>query len=272
MELLGVDIVGGQPEQVVILPHRTFHPLVAALATGAFFLFFLFKLYWLTPVALAAVIVVFLAWTRDTALSGDMELLAIGHGQALPWHLQAERPPSWWAMVFTIVADMTAYVSLLFGSLFLWVSAPNWPPQQSLEIGTATPFAALAALGTVALAGRMAAVAGRRRSGWLALAILAHAVAGAIFLWLAASVAPDPRSHAAAASVFVILLYAALHNGVGIVFAAYGIWRIRKGFVSKRRNLDLRLGEIWHGYSALLGAISAFFPVLLAGLISGGPP
>src|SRR5690606_6212539 len=173
MELLGVDIVGGQPEQVVILPHRTFHPLVAALATGAFFLFFLFKLYWLTPVALAAVIVVFLAWTRDTALSGDMELLAIGHGQALPWHLQAERPPSWWAMVFTIVADMTAYVSLLFGSLFLWVSAPNWPPQQSLEIGTATPFAALAALGTVALAGRMAAVAGRRRSGWLALAILA---------------------------------------------------------------------------------------------------
>lgn len=273
MELLGVEIVSGQPEQVVILPHRTYLPLVAALTTAAFFLSILFKLYWLAPLALAATIIVFLGWTRDTALNHDTGLLAIGHGQALPSHIQAERPPSWWAMVFAIIADITAYVSLLFGSLFLWISAPNWPPQQGLEVGSAVPFAVLAvALGTIVLAGRMASASGRCRAGWLYLAVLAHAIAAAILVWLALLVAPDPRTHAAAASAFVVLLYAALHHGIGTVFAGYGIWQTRKGFVSDKRNLDLRLGEIWHTYSALLGAISALFPVLLAGLISGGSP
>lgn len=271
MEILGVDIVTGRPQQLITLPHRTYLPFVAAVATAAFFLLFLLKLYWFAPLALVVIVIVFLAWTPDTALKQDADMMEIGHGEKQTPHMQAQRPPSWWATVLTVIADLTAFISLLFGSLFLWISAPNWPPKAALPVDAVMPLIVTASLGVAAISGRMAAKAGQAATTWLALAVISNAAAGSVLFWMSQSV-PDPHAHAASASVFVVLVYAGLHNIVSMIIAGYGIWRIRAGLVSYKRSLDLRLGEIWHTYSAALGVTAAFFPILIAALTTGSTP
>ncbi len=271
MEILGVDIVTGRPQQLITLPHRTYLPFVAAVATAAFFLLFLLKLYWFAPLALVVIVIVFLAWTPDTALKQDADMMEIGHGEKQTPHMRAQRPPSWWATVLTVIADLTAFISLLFGSLFLWISAPNWPPKAALPVDAVMPLIVTASLGVAAISGRMAAKAGQAATTWLALAVISNAAAGSVLFWMSQSV-PDPHAHAASASVFVVLVYAGLHNIVSMIIAGYGIWRIRAGLVSYKRSLDLRLGEIWHTYSAALGVTAAVFPILIAALTTGTTP
>jgi cytochrome c oxidase subunit I+III len=272
LELLAVDMVTGEPEQVVRLPRQTFLPLWTAIATGGFFLALLFKIYWAAPLFVIAVIALFLLWCGDTAESEDVGGLSIGNGQDLPPHIEADRPPSWWAMVLALTADATAYISLLFGAFFLWVSAPNWPPKETGDLGLFWPGLAAVATVVAAVAGWRAVASRPSSIGWLSLAGAAHLVAAGVMLWLALNAMPDPRAHAATASVFVITCYAALHSFLGMIFAGYGIWRIRSGFVSRTRSLDLRIGALWHGYSAGLGVSAAAFPFLLSALVSQVQP
>ncbi|QFI68995.1 cytochrome c oxidase subunit I [Sinorhizobium alkalisoli] len=266
MELLAVEMISGNPEHVVRLPRRTFLPIWTAAATGCFFLSLLFKLYWLTPITFASVILLFLLWSGDTAEKTDVGDLPVGGGLKLPPHGETARPPSWWAMVFALAADATAFISLLFGCFFLWVSAPNWPPQQLPQVALAGPAIAAIALLVAAWAGRSAAARSPDAIGWLALTGFAQLVAAATLTWLAVAALPDPRSHAAVSSVFVVLAYAGLRSGLGMVISGYGIWRIRRGYVSERRNVDLRLGVLWHDYSAVAGLAAAGFPFVMASL------
>ncbi|ASY66947.1 Cytochrome c oxidase polypeptide I (plasmid) [Sinorhizobium sojae CCBAU 05684] len=268
MELLAVEMLSGTPEHVVRLPNQTFLPLWTAAATGCFFLSLLFKFYWLTPITFASIILLFLLWSGDTAEKTDVGSLPVGRGRKLPPHMETARPPSWWAMIFALAADATAYISLLFGCLFLWVSAPNWPPQKIPHVELAGPAIAAIALLVAAWAGRSAAARSPHAIGWLALTGFAHLVAAATLLWLAMAALPDPRSHALVSSVFVVLTYAALRSGLGIVISGYGIWRIRSGYVSQRRNVDLRLGRLWHDFSAVTGLAAAGFPFVMTILAS----
>src|SRR5690606_3638254 len=135
---------------------QTYRPLISGVLTGLFVLALLFKLYWLSLPLLALAVASLFAWTHGIGTRDDLEPLPIGHGEALPVHWQTARPPSWWAMVFAIAADVTMFASLLFGALFLWLVAPGWPP--SAATGAALPPALLAALalGASAVLGRRA--------------------------------------------------------------------------------------------------------------------
>src|ERR1700751_3023539 len=53
-EALGVHVTTGKPEQLIVLPQRTYLPLVTALATAAAVLAFLFKFY--LPALVAALV------------------------------------------------------------------------------------------------------------------------------------------------------------------------------------------------------------------------
>jgi cytochrome c oxidase subunit I+III len=54
--------------------------------------------------------------------------------------------PAWWALIFTLVADGTLFTSLVFGALYLWISAPNWPPAAVSEINLLVALASITAL------------------------------------------------------------------------------------------------------------------------------
>jgi cytochrome c oxidase subunit I+III len=258
LETLGVEVTTGRVEQIVRLPNRTFIPLVTAVITGLFFVAVLFKLYVLALIALAAVVAAVMMWTPDSGERQDHGALPIGNGDSAVLHSEAASPPSLWAIWLALAADATAFASLGFGLLFLWVVAPNWPPPELLQWSPWGAALTGAGLVTALMAGQVAA---RRRviahAAWrealLAISGLGHLVA---LLGIAAIVVitPDPTRHAYAAVILVMLLYAGLHAAIGLVFAGFGIWRSRAGFVSPARSIDLRLGAIWTGYTAALGA------------------
>jgi cytochrome c oxidase subunit I+III len=274
METLGVDMVTGRPEQTVILPNSTKLPLWSGLATGAFVLCLLFKVYWLSLAALALVVAMLMAWTRTTGSRADSGALPIGRGVSVPPHWEAARPPSWWAVVFTLAADATLFASLLFGGLFLWLVAPNWPPAI-----VAAPSLALSATAAVALvaASLFGRVAPHRLAGggtplpWLA-ACLAAQFAAALVLALMAARIEAPTAHAHLAVAFVILSYAALHAAIGALFAGHAIARVAGGFVSPLRSLDVRIGRLWHDYAAAAGLLAIGAVHLFASLVAGGAP
>ena len=151
-ETLGVDPGTGAPTEVVVLPRPSFLPLWTGLATLAFVLCLLFKLYALAPVLLLVVVGLFLAWTRITGATEDLGPLPIGLGARTLPHWEAARPPSWWAMALALLADGTLYVALLFGALFLWLMAPDWPGPAISRPEPASAAVALAGLVLAALA------------------------------------------------------------------------------------------------------------------------
>src|SRR5690606_1608927 len=154
----------------------------------------------------------------------------------------------------------TLYASLLFGGLFLWVSAPEWPSSQAPEPGLVMPLLGAAALGVVLISSLKAVrAAGRASIGWLIATAAAHALAALIFGWLAFYGAPDRNVHALSATVFAVFCYAAFHSLLGIVFALYGTSRVWTGYVSARRSLDLQIGGYFHVYASAAGIVAVIF-------------
>lgn len=269
METLTVDMVSGQVDHVVILPRPTFLPLWTAIATASFFASLLAKLYWLTPVALLAVIILFFLWTPDTGLKQEIGPLEIGRGERALHHQEVDQPPSWWCVVFALAANATLYTSLVFGAFFLWLSAPNWPPPD-LDFTFVLPsMVAAAALIAAAIAGRLAnGQPGRTQNSLMAVLVAYLAAVGAlalILVWI-----PSPTGHAAAAVAFAVAVYVTLHAGIGAVLAIYGLWRWKAGFIGPGRMLDLRIARLWYDYTAVAGLIGLAFPFVLQGLTGIG--
>ena len=65
---------------------------------------------------------------QSAGMSRDYGPLPVGHGVSVPPHTEVADSPPWWSLIFTLVADGTLFASLVFGTLYLWISAPNWPP------------------------------------------------------------------------------------------------------------------------------------------------
>ena len=273
METLAVDIVSGRVEQIVILPPRSFLPLITAIATAGFFAAFLFKLYAFTPLFVIIIAGLFFLWSRQNEVREDEGPLDIGRGEAVPTHFESLKAPSHLAMIFVLAANATLYASLVFGSFFLWLSAPNWPPPNLASQGHVLPLVVSLGLALAAVAARFA----QRGQGltWLALALagLGHLAAIGGFALLMMTVAAQPTSHSAIAAIFVIYGYAALHSTMGLVFVLHGLMRLLSGAVSQKRNLDLRIARLWHDYTAIVGVIAlGFVPVLKALIAIGGQP
>lgn len=271
METLAIDMVTGRIDHVVVLPRPTYLPFWTAVATALFFASLLAKLYWLSSLAAVVVLALFLRWTPSTGLRRDISDLEVGRGEQAPHHQQADRPPSWWAMVFILTANATLYTSLLFGGLFLWLSAPNWPPPDMDFTFPAFSLAAASGLIVSAIGARV--TTGKSSQTPLGLAVI---LIGCLMVTLSAAAIgvaiPGPETHAASASALAVVVYVGLHASIGGIFASYGLWRWYSGYISAVRSLDLRIARLWHDYTALAGLVGLGFPFVLQSLsqIGGG--
>ncbi|WP_366655117.1 cytochrome c oxidase subunit I [Fodinicurvata sp. EGI_FJ10296] len=268
-ETLGVHATTGLPDQLVVLPRMTFLPLITAVATGLVVLAMLFKVYPLAIAGAFLVVGLFIYSGQNAGLSRDFDPLDVGHGVTLPPHTQVDGSPPWWAMMVTLVADAALFSSLVFGTFYLWVTAPADPP----EVGQASMVLAaltVAALAGAALSARSAlravadgsAIAVRLAAGGLAFAA---AIAG--LMVLIAGITPSPTEHAFGAVASALLTYAALHAGIGVAFVISNALRLRAGFISPSRRLDLRLTRVWADYTAVVGAVALVLVLSLPGLV-----
>jgi cytochrome c oxidase subunit I+III len=272
-ETLGVDATTGEPDQIVILPRPTYLPLILALSTGVVVLALLFKVYAVSVIAALVTIGLFVWGARHSGLPADHGPLPIGLGLAVPAHPEAATSPALLAMVFTLIADGTLFVSLIFGVLYLWLVAPNWPPAEVIAAGLTLPVLAIAGLLVGPLAARMA-LAGLRMGGavtpWLALQALSLLLAGVAVVALILVALPDPRNHGYGAASFALLAYVCLHLGIAALFVLSNALRLRSGFVAPRRDHDLRLTRAWQDFTAASGLIAVGFVLILPHIMASG--
>ena len=197
--------------------------------------------------------------------------LPIGHGISVPVHTEAASPPAWWALIFTLVADATLFTSLVFGLLFLWISAPGWPPAalpgipSGLALGCLTVLVAGAILSRIALRALLSERPSQLWIGLTGIALLA-AVAGLVLMIV--GIGPQATRHAAGAVTAALLVFVALHASIGILFLVTAFLRLASGRASSRRPIDLRLARLWIDYTTVTGAIAIGLVLALPTLVA----
>jgi cytochrome c oxidase subunit I+III len=269
-ETLGVHMTSGEPEQLILLPRPTYFPLVIALATAAAVLTMLFQFYWLALAMAVVTTGLFVLSGQSAGLSRDYGPLPVGRGLDLPPHTEVAGAPPWWALIFTLLADGTLFTSLVFGALYLWISAPNWPPSAVAQTNPLGAWVSVASLFVAAVGARISfysLVSGRSPHGWIALTTISlFATIGAlgIMIW---HMTPHPREHALGATSAALLGYVVLHAAIGLLFLLSNLMRIAAGYVSQRRVTDLRLTRLWIDYTALTGMIAIGLVLALPALV-----
>jgi cytochrome c oxidase subunit I+III len=197
--------------------------------------------------------------------------MLVGHGISVPPHTEVAGSPPWWALIFTLVADGTLFVSLMFGTFYLWISAPNWPPAQTFAPDRSLAVLAIVALGVAALAARgslRALGSGGMTRSWIVFTMVILLVAIAADVGLIAGIVPHPTDHALGATAAALLTYVALHAGIGLLFLASNMLRLGAGLMSPRRSQDLRLTRLWIDYTVLTGAIALGVVLALPSLVA----
>jgi cytochrome c oxidase subunit I+III len=179
--------------------------------------------------------------------------------------------PPFLALICTLVANGTLFTSLVFGTFYLWIAAPNWPAAVTPE-----PSRLLALVTVVALAVAAAAARGSLRAAaaehyphrWIGVAVLALVIAIAADVTLIAGVMPRPTEHALGATAAALLTYVGIHAGIGLLFLISNVLRIGAGFISPRRLTDLRLTRLWIDYTVATGIIALGLVLALPGLVA----
>ncbi len=251
-ETMGVDMLTGAPEHVIILPRRTYLPLWTAMATASFFLAMLFSQYWLAPFGALATLILFLFWPVTLGQKQDFGPVEIGMGETAVLDVESPHNVSILANRAALVMNATLFSSLLFGGLFLIVVAPNWETVTALDWslwpGAMALAAALGAAG-IAFMARRANGKGRPVGPLLLLSALLQGLAVALLVAMGLAL-PEPTTHARQAIILALISYGALHCFVGGLMAAHGYWRLGQGYVSARRQTEIILAWLWNGYAA----------------------
>jgi len=271
-ETIVTSVVDAQPEQCQRLPGPTFITLFAALATGGFFIFGTYHLWWLAFISLALAICVILYWLwTGTAIIPEKDEKEAGLGLKLPLYVSGSSSVGWWAMFITMLADLTAFVSLVFGYFFFWTIHTDFPPDPSPGPGIFWPAAAL-----VLLLGAWALTIFARRwnkRDWAAstYAGLLFAAALAIGGGTALLAGPwvtglDPASDVYPATVWILVLWTAAHVAVGLIMQLYCVARRLAGRMSARYDIDIsNVALYWHFVAitvVITVAVIAGFPLV----------
>ncbi len=151
-----------------------------------------------------------------------------------------------------MLADATAFASLIFGFAYYWTSSTAFPPPGAEHANLAwLSMGALLLAGSWALTyaarelNRRHAVAAARAA--LFGAALVAAGGGAAMLWSAWSAGLDPTAHVYPAIVWAVLIWTAVHVGAGTIMQLYCLAGSLLGKLTPRYDADLQnVSLYWH--------------------------
>jgi cytochrome c oxidase subunit I+III len=252
-ETIVSSVIDATPQQCLRLPGPSFLPLLAAVTTGGFFIFGTFHLWWLAlgslPLALA--VIVRWLWT-GTAIVPEKEAKDAGLGLTLPLYMSGSASVGWWGVCITMLADMTAFVCLVFGYFFFWTRHAGFPPDPSAGPGLFWPVLG----GLLVTAAWMLTILARRANRRDAPRTFYVALGSAVLLALAGGAAVltgpwvtglDPTQHVYPAVVWVLVAWAAAHVGVGVIMQLYCLARRAAGRMTARHDIDASNTTLyWH--------------------------
>jgi cytochrome c oxidase subunit I+III len=269
-ETIITTTVDARPTQVQRLPGNSFLPFASAMTLGGFFVLGTFHLW--TP-ALASLVVAtgfILRWLwTGTAHRPEKEVKDVGLGLTLPLYVSGSGSIGWWAMFITMLADLTAFVCLVFGYFFFWTVREDFPPDPSPGPGVGWPLLAAALLlGAWALTllarrwNRRGAVAATVAAlVWAPILALAGGAALLAAPWASGL---DPASHSYPATVWLLCVWIALHAGVGALMHLYCLARRLARKMTAHHDIDLaNVALYWH--------FAAFAAVVTVATIAGFP-
>jgi len=269
-ESILTSVIDARPEQCLRLPGPTFITLWAALTMGGFFIFGTFSLWWPSLLSLLAslAIIIYWLWT-GTALIPEKAEKDVGLGLKLPLYLSGPESAGWWAMFITMLAVLTAFISLVFGYFFFWTVRADFPPDPVPGPGHFWPLVA-----ALLLLGAWAQTVLARRwnrndhasafyTGLLLGSILAIAGGAALLAgpWVTQL---DPTSHVYPATVWILVTWTTFQILIGVIMQLYCIARRVAGRMTARYDIDIRnVALYWH--------FTAFTAVVTVAVIAGFP-
>jgi cytochrome c oxidase subunit I+III len=271
-ETLISTTIDAVPIQCLRVSGPSFLPMVAAVFTGGAFIFPVFGMYLAAGASGVVALGVILAWLwTGTAWQPEQAAKGVGLGLELPLYASGPKSVGWWAMFITMIGDMTAFASLVFGYFFFWTIHDDFPPDPSLGPGWGWPLLALLLLTGSWTLTWLSRTLNRR---WPAAAFHACIVAavvlaiagGAALLagpWLAGL---DPTAHAYPATVWVLAGWTAVHVFAGVIMQLYCLARRLAGRMTATHDIDIHNVTLyWHfvAITALVTvAVIGGFPLL----------
>jgi len=252
-ETLVTSVIDARPVQCLRLAGPSFLPFWAAITIGGAFIFGTYHWWWPALISAVLGLGVTLVWLwTGTAFIPEKEQKDVGLGLTLPLYESGSKSVGWWAMFIVMLADMTAFICLVFGYFFYWTIHEDFPPASATGPGVFWPGVAAGLLtgawALTALARRwnkrdraMGFYAGLLTAGALAVAGGAALIAGP---WLTGL---DPKSHVYPAIVWALVIWTAFHIGLGVIMQGYCLARRLAGRMTARHDIDIaNVTLYWH--------------------------
>jgi cytochrome c oxidase subunit I+III len=272
-ETMVTSVLDADPMQVLRVPGPSYKPMGAALFLGLFFILATFGFYTAAMACglLAGAAIIWWLWAGTSPIP-EKTMKHVGRGVELPLYRAGSDSVGWWAMFITMIGDLTAFLGLVFAFFFFWTIHPVFPPP-----GADIPDLGLAALGMVLATLAWATVwrtQSRHHGGSVAAARLglpaaAVLAAGAVAAfagsaWTGGLVA---TSHAFDATCWILIVWLAVHFGLGIVMLLYCLTGSFAGKMTPSYDADFaNVLLYWHfmGFTAAITfALLGLFPLLV---------
>jgi cytochrome c oxidase subunit I+III len=271
-EMLVTSTIDAKPIQCMRIAGPTFITPIAAVFVGGVFILATYKLYTLMAVSglLGLAAILYWLWT-GTAEIPEKETKHVGLGLTLPLYLSGRDSVGWWAMFITMLAVFAAFMSRVFGYFFYWTLHEDFPPDPVPGPGVFWPGLALALLGaswglTVLSRRWNAADSARAFHAGLLAAVALAALGTAALVAGPHSTNLDPSGGVYAATVWLLVIWSAVHTVLGIVMQLYCVARRLARRMTSRHEIDIANVVLYWHFTAVTVAITvaviAGFPLV----------
>lgn len=262
-ETLVTSTLDAKPVQCLRVPGPTFITHLAALFSGGFFIFATYHWWVATTISgvLAIATIIYWLWT-GSAWIPEKEVKDVGLGVTLPIYQSGPHAVGWWAMFITMLADLTAFISLIFGYFFYWTIQENFPPEDSVGPGIFWPVTGALLICASWLLTKLAKKLNNHDKakffyGVLLLAVLCSLAAALAFLAGPFQYQMDPTHHVYEATVWILVIWTSLHALLGAVMQLYCMARRLGRKMTAKYDADITNVSLYESFIAITGLITA---------------
>ena len=214
--------------------------------------------------------IVYWLWT-GTAIIPEKEVKNVGLGLTLPLYLSGSSSVGWWAIFITMMAMLSAFMSLVFGYFFFWTVRDDFPPSPDAGPGIFWPSVSGALLLGAWAFTIVARYCNGRDSAFGFYGALIIGISMAVFGAVALLAGPwqtglDPMSHVYPATVWIVAIWTVLQTLIGVIMQIYCIARRIAGRMTARYDIDIGNVTLYWHFTALTAAVTvaviAGFPLV----------